>query len=308
MILPQPIRGIVTAMVTPLKQGLALDGEGLERLLDHLIAGGIHGVFILGTTGEAPALPYHLRSELIERTCRLAGHRLPVIVGITDTSYEDALKMARKAYECGAVGVVAAPPYYYQVSQTDLLHYYTNLASDVPLPLFLYNAPSNTHHTLDIPTVAKAAEVPNIVGLKDSGSSMTYFHRAQDALSSFPKFTLLVGPEDLLAEAVLLGAHGGMAAGSNVWPRLFVALYEAAVSHDVSRLVSLQRQVVQFDRSVYRAAGYHANPLRGLKCALSVMGICSGETTRPLQPYSSAERKQVQQYLEGIDLGGVPQV
>src|ERR1700761_5358460 len=121
MSLPRPIRGIVTAMITPLKAGLSLDVQGLERLLEHLIDGGVHGIFILGTTGEAPALPHQTRSELIVRTCNQGGDRLPVIVGITDTSYEDALKMARISQEYGAVGVVAAPPNYFQVSQADLL-------------------------------------------------------------------------------------------------------------------------------------------------------------------------------------------
>src|SRR6201990_2556549 len=109
--LPRPLRGVITAMVTPLDQDLNLDREGLERLIDHLIEGGVHGIFILGTTGEAPNLPYNVRSELIERSCKLVGSRVPIIVGITDTSYQDALRMAAKAYECGAVAVVAAPPY-----------------------------------------------------------------------------------------------------------------------------------------------------------------------------------------------------
>jgi 4-hydroxy-tetrahydrodipicolinate synthase len=308
MVLPRPLRGIITATVTPLKEGPTLDSAGLERLLEHLIRGGVHGVFILGTTGEAPALPYSLRFALIEQTCKLVDGRVPVLVGITDTSYEDSLKISHKAEECGALGVVSAPPYYYRVTQGDLLDYYTKLASDVALPLFLYNAPSNTHHTLDIPTVVKAARSSNIVGLKDSGANMSYFHTAREALREFAKFSLLVGPEELLAEAVLMGAHGGMAAGSNVWPRLFVALYEAAVSQDINRVAALHRQAVQFGSSIYRTSGDDANPLRGLKCALSVLGICSGQVTRPFRPYSPAEQEQVRRYLDEIDLSAEPQM
>jgi 4-hydroxy-tetrahydrodipicolinate synthase len=304
--LPRPLRGVITAMVTPLREDLGLDEKGLERLIEHLIGGGVHGVFILGTTGEAPNLPYSVRSDLIEQTCRRVASRVPVIVGITDTSYQDALRMAAKSYECGALAVVAAPPYYYQVSQADLLQYFKTLASQSPLPLFLYNAPLNTHLWLESATVIQAACEPNIVGLKDSGLSMGYFHAVREGVRTLADFSLLVGPDDLLAEAVLMGAHGGMAGGSNVWPRLFVALYEAAVAHDVSRVAALQQQAVQFDNAVYRSAEHAANPVRGLKCALSLIGICSTDVTPPLRAYASKERDRVQQYLRGVDVLSAP--
>lgn len=303
---PKPLRGVITAMVTPLNRDLALDQKGLERLIEHLIGGGVHGIFILGTTGEAPNLPYDVRLELIEQTCKLARSRVPVIVGITDTSYQDAIRLAIKSHECGAFAVVAAPPYYFHVSQADLFHYFKSLASQVPLPLFVYNAPLNTPHWIEIGTAIKLAGEPNIVGLKDSGLNMAYFHAVREGVRALPEFTLLVGPDDLLAEAVLLGAHGGMAGGSNVWPQLFVALYEAAAAHDVRRVAELQQQVMQFDNALYRSATHPANPLRGLKCALSYLGICSDDLTLPLRPYSCEERAKVERYLQETDLLAIP--
>jgi 4-hydroxy-tetrahydrodipicolinate synthase len=300
--LPRPLRGVITAMVTPLDQDLNLDQKGLEQLVEHLIAGGVHGIFILGTTGEAPNLPYDVRFAVIEQTCKLAGTRVPVIVGITDTSHKDAIRMAAKSYECGALAVVAAPPYYFQVSQADLLAYFKRLALESPLPLFLYNAPLNTYHWIEVETVIQLAAEPNVAGLKDSGLKMGYFHAVQEGVRDRADFSLLVGPDDLLAEAVLMGGHGGMAGGSNVWPRLFVALYEAAVAGDLTRVVVLQQHAVQFGTAVYRSA----NPLRGLKCALSVLGICNNNLTLPLQPYSQKERDQVEKYLQTVDLLNVP--
>jgi dihydrodipicolinate synthase/N-acetylneuraminate lyase len=152
--------------------------------------------------------------------------------------------------------------------------------------------------------VIQAAGEPNIVGLKDSGLNMGYFHAVREGVRGLADFSLLVGPDDLLAEAVLLGAHGGMAGGSNVWPRLFVALYEAAVAHDMGRVSALQQQAVQFDNAVY--GNYAANPLCGLKCALSLMDICSTDLTPPLRDYASKERERVQQYLRGVDVLSAP--
>jgi 4-hydroxy-tetrahydrodipicolinate synthase len=198
---------------------------------------------------------------------------------------------------------VAAPPYYYSVSQDDLLRYWERLASKVPVPLFLYNAPSNTHHTLKVSTVVRAANIENIAGFKDSGCDMGYFHTLRESLRARPDFALLVGPDELFAEAILLGAHGGMCGGSNVFPRLYVSLYEAAKAGDVNRVAKLHRKVIEFGSAVYRCAENPANPLRGLKCALAAMGICGDFVTSPLQPYSTAERESVRQYVSS--LGGM---
>jgi 4-hydroxy-tetrahydrodipicolinate synthase len=296
--LPRPLRGVITAMVTPLDQDLNLDQKSLERLVEHLIAGRVHGIFILGTTGEAPNLPYDVRVALIEETCRLAGTRVPVIVGITDTSYKDAIRMATKSYECGAAAVVAAPPYYFHVSQADLAQYFKRLALESPLPLFLYNAPLNTPLTIEVETVIQLAAETNVAGLKDSGLKMGYFHAVREGVRHRSDFSLLVGPDDLLAEAVLMGAHGGMAGGSNVWPRLFVALYEAAAAGDLKRVQALQQRAIQFDRAVYHSA----NPLCGLKYALSHSGMCSNHVTPPLQPYSQQHRDKIEKYLRTVDV------
>src|SRR5215469_2835278 len=182
MPLPQPVRGVITAMITPLTHKSTLDERGLGRLVEHLISGGVHGLFILGTTGEGPALPRSLQVEVIRQTCRQVAGRAPVIVGVTDTVLESAVELATKAKELGAQAVVTSAPYYYAASQAELLAYLENLAAAVPLPVFLYNAPSNTHHTFDPATVHSAADIPNIVGLKDSGCDMIYFHRVRESL------------------------------------------------------------------------------------------------------------------------------
>lgn len=297
----QKLNGVVTAMVTPLKGQDTLDRAGLERLIEHLISGGIHGLFILGTTGEAPSLPLRLREQLIEASCRQVAGRVPVIVGITGPCFTESVELAFKASEYGAQGVVAAPPYYFSLSQDDLLRYWEQLACAVPLPLFLYNSPSNTHHIIEVSTVLKAANIENIAGLKDSGCDMAYFHVLREELQSRPDFTLLVGPDELFAEGVLLGADGGMCAGSNVHPRLYVSLYEAAAAGDVKRTAELHRKVIELGLAVYRCAEHNANPLRGLKCALSELGICTDTVAPPLQRYSSREKASVARYIHSLD-------
>src|SRR5262249_1011962 len=157
----------------------------------------------------------------------------PVLVGITDTSFAESLRLAEHAEDAGAQAVVAAPPYYFPIGQAELLHYVRALSAEVPLPIFLYNMPSHTKVVFEPPTLRAALELPNVVGLKDSSGNMGYFHQARQVLAARPDCSLLIGPEELLGEAVLLGGHGGVCGGANLAPRLYVELYEAAREHDV---------------------------------------------------------------------------
>src|SRR5262245_20739945 len=116
----EPLRGIVPPVVTPLQDRDTLDAAGLERVLEHILAGGVSGLFILGTTGEGPCLSYRLRRQCIERACRQVRGRVPVLVGIKDTAFVESLALARHAAECGAAAVVAAPPYYLPLGQPEL--------------------------------------------------------------------------------------------------------------------------------------------------------------------------------------------
>lgn len=301
MALPQPLRGVITAMITPLTRKGTLDGSGLARLVEHLISGGVHGLFILGTTGEGPALPRRLQADVIRETCQQVAGRVPVIVGITETVLEEAVELAAKAKELGAQAVVTSAPYYYAASQAELLTYIEKLAAAVPLPLFLYNAPSNTHHTFDPPTVRRAAEIPNVVGLKDSGCDMIYFRCVQESLKERPNFTLLVGPEELMAEAVLLGGHGGMCAGSNIWPRLYVDLYNAAAASDLETVRRLHSTVMRLSTTVYRVNASESSLLRGMKCAVAELGICADGMMPPFESLDDTSRAKIRRYL--LDLG-----
>ncbi len=300
--LPKPLRGIIPPLVTPLLANDTLDKVGLEKLLEHVISGGVHGVFILGTTGELSSLSYRLRHELVERTCELVAGRIPVLVGITDTSLTESLKLAHTAEKCGATAVVAAAPYYFSLNQAELISYYQQLANQSPLPLFLYNMPSHTKISLEPKSVKILTQHPNIVGIKDSSGHGVNFQLLHYQLKDTPDFSLLVGPEELTAEVVLLGAHGGINGGANMFPRLYVDLYEAAVARDLDRLLPLHQRVMQISTSLYNVGNSSASYLQGVKCALSLMGICQNILAAPLQPFGEEEQKIIRKYLQEMNI------
>jgi dihydrodipicolinate synthase/N-acetylneuraminate lyase len=299
-LLPKPMRGIIPPMVTPLKSRDELDVAGLERLIEHILAGGVHGLFILGTTGEAPSLSYRLRRELVERACRQVAGRVPVLVGITDTAFVESVNMAKYAADAGAQGVVLAPPYYFPAGQEELLEYLQHLTAELPLPLFLYNMPSMTKLVFEPATVRRALDIPGIVGLKDSSCNMVYFHRLQRLLRERPDFSLLVGPEELLGETVMLGGHGGVNGGANLFPQLYVHLYDAAVAGNRDRVEALHEIVMQISDTIYSTGRHSSSFLKGLKCALALEGICNDFLAEPFHRFRDAERDRVRAALDQV--------
>ena len=304
MDISRPLRGVIVAMITPLIDQNTLDHRGLDRLIDHILGGGAHGLFILGTTGEAPALSYQLRVDLIERTCRHVAGRVPVLVGITDTAFTESLNLAEKAKNAGAYAVVASAPYYFPAAQEELLDYIRDLSAESPLPLFLYNAPHNTHHALGPKLVREASTLPNVIGLKDSSANMVYFHTVCEQMRDRPDFTLLVGPEELMAEAVLAGGHGGMCGGANFYPKLYVDLYRAASAGDLQRVANLHQKVMAISSTIYRVGRHDSSYLKGLKCAVSLLGICGDFLVEPFRSFGAQEREQVRRHLAALGILG----
>lgn len=294
------LHGIIPPMVTPLKGDDTIDVEGTKRLTEHMIAGGVHGLFLLGTTGEAQSLSYKCRYEFVELVCREVAGRVPVIVGITDTSMDESVKLAVHAKNCGAVAVVSAPPYYFAPSQQELIEYYTALADALPLPLYLYNMPSHVKVVFDPKTVAVLAEHPNIVGLKDSSANMTYFQTLLHLLGGREDFALFVGPEELTGECVLMGADGGVNGGANMFPELYVGMYEAAMRRDIEHVRELQRRIMQISTLIYTVGKYGSSYLKGVKCSLSLIGICDDYLSYPYRKFRPEERAKIKRALEEL--------
>ena len=288
-LLDRPLRGIIPPMVTPLDGPESLDRTGLERLIEHLIDGGVNGLFILGTTGEGPALSYRLRRELVERTCAQVAGRVPVLVGITDTSYAESCAQAAHAKRAGADAVVTAPPFYFTVSQNDLFRLVQLLSAQIEMPLYLYNMPSLTKCCFAPETVMRAAELPNVWGLKDSSGELTYLPSIAACMRDRTDFSLLVGPEETLLDSLRTGAHGGVCGGANLFPRLFVSLYQTARDGDLRAAEELQEKVKQIGALLYGIGEAQSSYLRGLKLGLELTGIC--KSTLAL-PYASADSSQ----------------
>ena len=295
-----PLTGIIPPMVTPLRGRDELDVAGLEKLLEHVLAGGVSGLFILGTTGEGPSLSYRLRRELIERVCKQVDWRVPVLVGVTDTAFAESAALARHAADCGADAAVAAPPYYMPEGQPELQEWLDHLVPELPLPLFLYNMPPLTKVSYELETVRHAMDNPRIVGLKDSSGDLGYFKNAASLLKQRPDWALFIGPEEKLLDALQLGGHGGVSGGGNLFPKLYAALCQAWWAGDLARAQQLQKQIQRVSSSLYRIGRHPSTVIKGIKCTLACLGICSDFMAEPFHRFREPERELVKSRLKEI--------
>lgn len=295
-------RGIIVPLATPLAERDQIDVPGLERLLERVISGGVHGVFLLGSTGEAPSLTERLKRELISRAVEIVDGRVKVIVGVTDTSLVDSIELSAYSAEQRVDAVVAAPPPYFPINQADLAAWVEALAAEIELPLFLYNMPSHSKVAFDLATVRQLLHHPRIIGLKDSSGNMLYFNQVVQLAQERPSFHVFIGPEELLAESVLVGGNGGICGGANLYPQLYVELYDAAARGDLATIHKLQHRVLRLASRLYSVGDPPSGYLTGLKCALSCLGVCSGRMAEPLRSLSDDKSKAIVQHLRDLGL------
>ncbi len=294
-----PVQGIIPPLVTPLVNRRRIDSRGFENLIEYVIAGGVHGLFLLGTTGEATSLSPALRKTFVRDACRIVAGRVPVMVGITDTSAETSLRMAEDYKNAGADAVVIAPPYYIPITQTELIHYFSELLPYLPLPVILYNMPSYTKVHMEADTVAAAREM-GAIGIKDSSGDMVYLYTLIDRFKKYPDFSIITGTEIYLPETVLQGGHGAVAGGANFFPELFVAFYNASIAGDLSGIRTLRNMVLKIYNSVYHLVKEPSRYTVSTKCVLGIMGICNDYTAPPLKNFDPQIRDKIRKAVEEI--------
>lgn len=286
--------GVITPMVTPLIDRENIDFKGLERLLDHLKNGGVSGVFLMGTTGEGTSISLRMRKELIKYSVEYVNSRVPVFVSIADCCIEESMNMARYAKECGVSYLVSALPFYLGLTQKEIIDYYTTIADSVPLPLFLYNIPAQTKLMISVEAVKTLAKHPNIVGIKDSSGNGTYFNTLlAEVKAEYPDFTILVGPDEMLASTMALGGNGGVNSGSNLFPELYVNLFKACQAKDTERILKLQKLVMKVSTGIYSVDKSSVSFLKGLKAALFTEGLITDYICEPLQKVNDADMETI---------------
>jgi dihydrodipicolinate synthase/N-acetylneuraminate lyase len=305
---PAPLRerlhGVVPPAVTPLTAEGRLDADGLAALVEHLVNGGVHGLFMMGTTGEAYVLPDAVRREAVARAAEFLRGRLPLYVGIGDSSVERTLANAEHAAAAGADALVLISPPYLDYSEAERVGYFSSMAERLPRPMLVYNIPQVNKNPVTPAMLRELVGVPGIVGLKDSaGDAMRSSEVLAWLRAEHPDFRWFEGHDTLAAQSLAIGAHGIVNGGSNVFPRLYVALWDAAQRGDAAALRAAHGQLLRalelfaLDRGNSSAFGSF---LKCCKHALSVLGIGQGHLSPTFAPLGAASRRAVERMLAGL--------
>ena len=282
--------GAFTALVTPFRNG-EVDVEALEGLVEFQIQQGVNGLVPCGTTGESPTLSEEEDRLVIGTVVRVTNGRVPVVAGTGSNSTDMAIKYTKMAEEAGADGSLQVAPYYNKPTQEGLYRHFATIAESTSLPLILYNIPGSTSVTISAETIARLAEVPNIVGVKESTLSMNMVSDIRHLCGD--EFDILSGDDPMILPLMSLGGTGVISVASNVAPGAVSAMVAALNSGDFDRGRELHYQLLP----LFRALFVETNPIP-VKAAASLLGLCSDEMRLPLVPMSGENLRKLQEVMD----------
>ena len=289
--------GIIPAVVTPLDPAGAFSEKAMRKLINFLIDGGVHGLFITGTTGEFYGLSPEEKREIFEVTLDETKGRVPVYAGTNGITTRESVLLTQLAEKCGVDAVSVLTPMFITPTQEQLIGHYKTIAANTSLPVLLYNNPPKTGVNLAAPTVAKLAEVPNIVSIKDSSGDLTLTAEYIRLTRGIEHFNVLMGRDTLIYGALCYGAAGSIASCANVAPRLCADIFDKYMAGDLQGSLEAQFKLAPL-RIAFTIGTFPAV----IKESLALLGIDVGPCMDPVGPMTSEEREKLRQVLVQMEL------
>ena len=274
--------GSIVAIVTPFKSG-AIDEDKLRELVEFQIANGTDGIVPCGTTGEASTLDYEEHDRVIEIVVQQVNKRVPVIAGTGSNSTTEAIELTAHAKKLGADGALLVTPYYVKPSQEGLYRHYKAIAEAVALPQVLYNVPGRTSVNLLPETVARLADINNIVAIKEATGSL---QQASEVLALCgDKLVVLSGDDFITFPMMACGAKGVISVVANIMPKEVAALVDAFFAGNMEEARRLHLKLLKISNAMF----IETNPVP-VKTAVALMGMATDDVRLPLAPMSDANR------------------
>ncbi len=288
------IKGAITAIITPFKDGL-FDEKAYEGLIDWQIREGIHGLVPCGTTGEASTLDYEEHYRVIEVAVKAVNKRVPVIAGTGSNSTVETIEITKKAKELGADAALIVTPYYNKPTQEGLYRHYKAVAEAVDIPIVLYNVPGRTSVNMLPSTVARLAEVKNIVAIKEATGDMKQVSEIIRLCGD--RLSVISGDDFTTLTLLALGGKGVISVSSNVAPGLVAEMLNAWDKGDIKRARDIHYRLEPLNAAMF----IETNPIPA-KTALAMMGKISEELRMPLCEISKANRDKLEGVLKAMGL------
>ncbi len=288
--------GALTAMVTPFDKDGKIDEEGLRENVKFLIKNGSHGLVPVGTTGECATLSYEEHNKVVEIVVDAAKGKVPVLAGTGSNSTWEAIMLTKHAKEVGADGALLVVPYYNKPTQAGLYQHYKRLAEEVDLPQVIYNIPSRTGLNMLPETMAKLAELKNVVGVKEASGDLEQVARIIE-LTRGENFMVISGDDSLTLEIMKQGGVGIISVASNLVPDKVVKMVDSFRSGDVETAKRINNELAP----LFKALFIETNP-GPVKMAMNWMGMTAGGLRLPLVELEPENRKKLRKVLVGMGL------
>ncbi len=274
-------QGVIIPMVTPLTAQNELDEPALRRIIDFLAAGGVQGIFVLGTTGEGPSVPREMRARVVHLAVEHSGGRVQVYAGVVSTVFEETIDAARDYLRRGVTAVVAPLPSYYFLTPDEQFRYFATLVERIRGPLLLYDIPVAVHASIDPGVIEHLRVFPNVVGIKDSSGDRDRLSALLNSYGDDPGFSVLVGTTALASFGLQRGADGFIPSAGNLNPALCARMCSLAQKGDWALLAELQREVDALQDEF--AGETIGRSIARLKRLMNKRGLCGPKVFLPLQ-------------------------
>jgi dihydrodipicolinate synthase/N-acetylneuraminate lyase len=295
------LEGVVVPIVTPLTASREIDREGTSRLVDFLVSGGVHGLFALGSSGEFVSLSWDKQQSLLKDVVEASAGRVVICAGISSNYLDEIVSHAADIADAGAHIAVLLPPFYFRLSQDELIRYFSHVADRSPLPVVLYNMPFRTNNNIEPATVEVLSAHPNIIGIKDTVNDMARTLDVLDRVRNRDDFVYLHGNELLSLPAILYGAKGMVPSIANFDPGTATAAYKAARAMDLSSLPLWQSRISRlmrvFELLEIRPQSSTTLRLQAIKAVLEVMGICQSHMAQLGETPDSVQMDKVREFV-----------
>ena len=286
--------GSITALITPFYKQ-AVDWDSLEKILEHQIAQGSHGLVICGTTGESPTLSHDEHNAIIERAVQIVKGRLPVIAGTGSNCTREAIDSTRHAQNAGADAALLVTPYYNKPTQDGLFAHFKAIHDATDLPLIIYNIPGRCVVDMSVETMTRLAALPRYIGVKDATGDLGRVAATRDACGD--DFLQFSGNDDTVLDFLERGGHGCISVTSNIAPALCAQLHEAWEAGDTQTAQAINAQLMPLHHALF----CETSP-QPVKYACARLGLCSDEMRLPLLPASAAARAAVDAAMDQLGL------
>lgn len=270
------LQGIIPPVATPYTSDFQIDKPSLRKVIRHLLDGGVHGLFMLGSTSECVFLNPQQRGEVLEVAMEEAGGKVPVVAGVMDATTDHVIGHARQAQSLGVNGLVVTAPYYTRTSQAEIVDHFAYIKQAIDLPVIAYDIPVCVHVKLARETVRELSSRGLACALKDSSGDDGNMRMVMLDHAAEPEFAVLTGSEIVADYALLGGAHGCVPGLGNVDPAGYVRLYEAAKRGDWLAARREQERLIALFQIVFQGLPHTsmgASGVGGFKTAMQLMGL-----------------------------------